>query len=241
MGRCSPPRARRAFGNATRYGSAYLDANSHRSHSVVVRGRRSFYRDRTKGIPGELHATGNLHYEWRFGKGVGSLLDRPQILAALDELAEVLHAQAVEGRVFVVGGAAMVLAFDARKATRDIDAIFEPKTKVHKAAQEVAARLGLPADWLNDAVKGYLPGTDPNAIPIFEKPGLKVTAASARYMLAMKLRAARVEQDAIDIEFLAKLLGLRTAEEVLKTGIERYGEANLPVRARYLVGQLFPE
>jgi len=135
----------------------------------------------------------------------------------------------------------MVLAFDARQATRDVDGIFEPKSEVHKAARKVAAALALPDDWLNDAVKAYVPGTDPSAIPVFEKPGLKVTAASARFMLAMKLRAARVEQDASDIEFLASLLGLRSAEEVLEVGIERYGDANLPVRARYLVDDLFME
>lgn len=167
------------------------------------------------------------------------MLDRNQILAALTALADALHESGIEGRVFVVGGAAMVLAFNARRSTRDVDAIFEPKTEVHKAAQKIAVRLGLPDDWLNDAVKGYVSGTDPSAIPVFERPGLSVTAASAPYMLAMKLRAARVEQDASDIKFLADLLGLHSAAEVLQIGIERYGEENLPVRAHYLVEELF--
>lgn len=162
-------------------------------------------------------------------------------MAALEALAFELDKRGVEGRVFVVGGAAMVLAFDARKATRDVDAIFEPKTQVHEASRKVAESLDLPDDWLNDAVKPYTPGTDPMALPIFEKPGLVVTAASARYMLAMKLRAARVELDASDIGFLADLLGLHRADEVLQVGIDRYGEQNLPVRARYLVSELFPE
>lgn len=135
----------------------------------------------------------------------------------------------------------MALAFDARRSTRDVDAVFHPKREVFRAARKVASHLGLPDDWLNDAVKGYVPGTDPSAVPVFQKPGLAVSAASARFMLAMKLRAARVEQDASDIEFLANLLGLRSAEEILEVGLERYGEANLPVRARYLVSELFSE
>lgn len=167
------------------------------------------------------------------------MLDRDQILEALQALADTLHAKDIEGRIFVVGGAAMALAFDARRSTRDVDALFHPKSEVYDAARRVASDLGLPEDWLNDAVKGYVPGVDPSAIPVFEKPGLAVSAASARFMLAMKLRAARVELDATDIEFLANLLGLRSVEEVLQVGVERFGEEGLPVRARYLVQELF--
>src|SRR5947209_3790376 len=113
------------------------------------------------------------------------MLGRQAALRALEELASVLAARGIEGRLFVVGGAAMALAFDARRMTRDIDAVFEPKAEVYHAAEDVAARLGLPDGWLNDAVKGFVPGTDPEALPIFERPGLSVSAASARFLLAM--------------------------------------------------------
>lgn len=167
------------------------------------------------------------------------MFDRGAALRALEELASVLAARGVEGRVFVVGGAAMALAFDARRMTRDIDAVLEPKAVVYDAAREVAERLGLPDDWLNDAVKGFIPGTDPDALPIFDRPGLSVAAASAAFLLAMKLRAARVEQDAGDIEFLADLLGLRTADAVLRVARDRYDIGELPPRARFLVEELF--
>ncbi len=167
------------------------------------------------------------------------MFDRDAVLRALEDLASVLASRGLEGRVFVVGGAAMTLAFDARRTTRDVDAVFEPKTAVYAAAREVAERLGLADDWLNDAVKGFVPGTDPEAVPIFERPGLAVSAASARFLLAMKLRASRVEQDADDIRFLANLLGLHTADEVLRVASERYDVDDLPPRARFLVGELF--
>jgi hypothetical protein len=166
------------------------------------------------------------------------VLDREGTLRALEELAAVLAARGVEGQIFVVGGAAMALAFDARRTTRDIDAVFEPKLAVYDAAAEVGARLDLPDDWLNDAVKGFIPGTDPEAVPIFRRPGLSVSAASARFLLAMKLRAARIELDADDIRFLANLLGLRTAAEVLAVAAERYRLEDLPPRARFLVEEL---
>lgn len=169
------------------------------------------------------------------------MLDREQILSALEALADDLHAHGIEGRLFVVGGKAMALAYDARSSTRDIDAVFHPKAEVHSAASRVAERLGLPDDWLNDAVKAYVPGTDPDDVPVFSRPGLAVAAASARFMLAMKLRAARVEQDVSDIEFLARLLGLTSASQVMSLAIERYGEKAIPERAFYLVNELFGE
>lgn len=167
------------------------------------------------------------------------MLDRDTALRALEELARVLASKGIEGRLFVVGGAAMALAFDARRMTRDIDAVFEPKSEIYRAAAEVAHALDLPDDWLNDAVKGFVPGTDPDAVPIFVRPGLAVSAASARFLLAMKLRASRAEQDVDDITFLAALLGLHTSDEVLRVVTDRYPLDELPLRARFLVEELF--
>lgn len=78
------------------------------------------------------------------------LLGREQILAVLRDLADELDRQGVRAEVFLVGGAAMTLAYDTRRTTRDIDAVFEPKGTVYEAARRVAGRHGLPEDWLND-------------------------------------------------------------------------------------------
>jgi Nucleotidyltransferase of unknown function (DUF6036) len=167
------------------------------------------------------------------------MLDRDAALHALEELASVLASKGVEGRLFLVGGAAMAIAFDARRTTRDIDAVFEPTSEIYDAAAEIAQRLDLPDDWLNDAVKGFLPGTDPEAMPVFVRPGLTVSSASARFLLAMKLRAARAEQDVGDIRFLVALLGLRSVDEILRVVTDRYDAGDLPPRARFLVEELF--
>jgi len=85
-----------------------------------------------------------------------------QILRAFRELEAVLARAGIKAEVGVVGGAAMVLAFNAREATRDVDEIFAPAARVHAAAAEVASLLDLPVDWLNDAAKGYMPAdTEP--------------------------------------------------------------------------------
>lgn len=55
----------------------------------------------------------------------------------------------------------MTFAYDTRRSTRDLDAVFEPKQTVYAAARRVADNHGLPEDWLNDAVKGFLHGEDP--------------------------------------------------------------------------------
>jgi hypothetical protein len=169
------------------------------------------------------------------------VLDRDTALAALSELASVLEKAGVEGRVYVVGGAAMLLAYGSTRSTRDIDAVFEPTEPVRASVTEVGQRLGLPDDWLNDAVKGFVPGTDPEAVPIFRRPGLEVAAASARFLLGMKLLAARVERDTDDILALARLLGLRTAPEVLAVVASLYPDRLLTPRTRFLVEELFPE
>jgi hypothetical protein len=69
--------------------------------------------------------------------------------------------------------------------------------------------------------------------------GVAVTAASARFLLAMKLRAARVEQDVDDIRFLVRLIGLQSVNEVLAVAEERYPVSDLQTRARFLVEEIF--
>jgi Nucleotidyltransferase of unknown function (DUF6036) len=78
--------------------------------------------------------------------------------ALLDDLSQELAARGARAELFLVGGAALAVAYDATRATRDLDAVFVPSDVVRQAAIAVAGREGLADDWLNDAVKGFLPG-----------------------------------------------------------------------------------
>lgn len=56
----------------------------------------------------------------------GPLLDRPAIEQAFRRLGDRLARRGVVADIYVFGGAAVALAYDARRSTRDIDAVFEP-------------------------------------------------------------------------------------------------------------------
>jgi hypothetical protein len=133
----------------------------------------------------------------------------------------------------------MALAYSARRVTRDIDAIFEPKTVIYEAARRVAERLGLPDDWLNDAVKSFLPGTDPDRRVVFSTPSLEVAAASPQYLLAMKLLASRVDQDTEDIKTLYAECGFTNADQGMNLVERYYPDHQLPPKTQFLLKELF--
>ncbi|WP_158566335.1 hypothetical protein [Micromonospora craterilacus] len=87
--------------------------------------------------------------------------------------------------IFVVGGAAMALAYDARQVTRDVDATFVPHGVVPDKARAVADGLGLPPWWLNEQASVYVSGKDdPGRRRVFDHPGLRVLAASPEHSRA---------------------------------------------------------
>ncbi|HYN41989.1 MAG TPA: hypothetical protein VE129_09450 [Thermoanaerobaculia bacterium] len=163
-----------------------------------------------------------------------------EIELAFEALDRELGRRGILGKVFVVEGAVLCLAFQARTATKDVDAWFAPATEIREAAAAVAASLDLPEDWLNDGAKAFLPQS-----PVFERwkswENLEVSVADARTLLAMKCAASRTAEDTADIRFLAGVLGLRTTEEILKIVLSFYPAERLPVRTRLLLEEVFGE
>jgi hypothetical protein len=163
---------------------------------------------------------------------------RARIVAALEALGDELTSQGTRGQIFIVGGAAMALAYSTRRVTRDIDAVFEPKAVIYRAAETVAERLDLPADWLNDGVKGFLPGPDAAARPLPEIHGLEVTTASPRYLLAMKLLAMRFGEDDDDIRVLLDQTGIKTADEALALMRALYPDREPPLKTQLFLEEI---
>lgn len=165
-------------------------------------------------------------------------MDRGEIITALTALAGELRRRGISAEMYVVGGAAIALAFDERRSTRDVDAVFEPKAAVYEAAAAVSEQHGLPGGWLNDAVKGFLAGDDPAAAPVLDLPGLRCLAASPETLLALKVLAHRVGEDEDDLRLLASELGLESADRVLAVAERTYGD-RLDPAARFFVEQVF--
>ncbi|MGO9294519.1 MAG: hypothetical protein ACLP52_11715 [Streptosporangiaceae bacterium] len=109
------------------------------------------------------------------------LLGRAGLERAFTALGERLARRGVVADIFVVGGAAMALAYDAARVTRDVDAGFVPHGIVVEEARRVADDLGLPACWLNEQATVYIAGKDdPGRRRVFDHPGLPVMAAFPR-------------------------------------------------------------
>lgn len=78
------------------------------------------------------------------------LLGRAELERAFSALGDRLFRRGVVADLFIVGGAAMALAYDADRVTRDVDATFLPHGIVVEEARNVAEAMGLPPWWLND-------------------------------------------------------------------------------------------
>ncbi len=172
----------------------------------------------------------------------GPRLTRSEILRLLDLLNAELAAEGVQGELYLVGGAVMCLALDARHATRDLDGYFRPTRAIRQAAGRVAARAGVPDDWLNDAVKGFLsPRGDFD--PYLDLDHLKVFVARPAYLLAMKCAAMRLGEefrDLEDVRYLLRHLNVTRVDEALAI-VTRYFEAErLPAKTRLALEELLP-
>jgi hypothetical protein len=167
------------------------------------------------------------------------LLDRRAIEEAFRRLGDRLAGRGVIADIYVFRGAAMALAYDARRTTRDIDAVFHPHGVVLDEARAVADELGLPGWWLNEQASVYVaPGGDAAAPRVFDHPGLRVSAASPEHLLAMKVLAAR-RRDAEDIRFLIERLKLTSAEDVLALCRYVFPDEDVPGRARLVLDDVF--
>ena len=153
-----------------------------------------------------------------------------------------LATQGVDGELYLVGGAVMCLALDARESTRDVDGFFQPTKVVREAARRVAARAGVPDTWLNDAVKGFLSSRG-SFEPYLELPNLKVFVARPAYLLAMKCAALRLGEefhDLEDVRFLLRYLDISTVEEALAVVTRYFDERQLRPKTRLALEELLP-
>lgn len=140
-----------------------------------------------------------------------------------------------------MGGAVRVLKFNARLATRDVDAVIlapYPASHVRVLVARVTERLGWPADWRNDGAKGFV-GADVHGKMLFAAPGITVRCPPTPQMLALKLSAWRDDVDIADAEVV--LRAMVGAREVLWSEVAAYLPRGQALKAQDAFDPLWEE
>ncbi|MXY25115.1 MAG: nucleotidyl transferase [Acidobacteria bacterium] len=167
-------------------------------------------------------------------------LDRERLVKLFDELSAELRFSRTRAQIYIVGGAAMSLAFDRERTTRDVDARIDAgHPRLVEAVRKVGRRHGLGDTWLNDEATTATPrAADGRAETVYQSRHLTVTGASAKHLLAMKLLAAR-GKDREDIAVLCKHLGLKRPEEALRIYRDLFPDEKIKNRAREFLDLAF--
>ena len=163
---------------------------------------------------------------------MSAAFDRNSLLAAFDRIGAVASSNGAMLDLVIYGGSALLLASNFRFATEDVDmAQIDDQWPewLRREVEAIARDNGWSADWLNDAVQFHLSpladrqadhvefGTFPRGSP----PGLRVAVPSLRYMLALKLKAMRIndpikgEQETTDIRNLLHAGEVTTIEQAI--------------------------
>lgn len=165
-------------------------------------------------------------------------LTASDIRQAFDALSAELSASDRLAQIAITGGAALVLLFNARETTKDVDAYFvQPDPPIlREAAARVARELALPEDWLNDAAKGYFVAISEGAT-VYESASLIVRAVTIEQLLAMKLAAWRDAIDRGDARLLlAEMQGTR---DEIWSSVRQFVPAQYADKASYAFDDLW--
>ncbi|CAN5705763.1 DUF6036 family nucleotidyltransferase [soil metagenome] len=174
-------------------------------------------------------------------------MTKKEILLALETLNERLAASDTKAEISLYGGTSMVLAFNARLSTRDVDAVFHPKQIVRKAAESVAEELQIEKSWLNDGVKGFLSeNADLTEQDLPQYTHLQVTRPTASYLLAMKCMAARApgydtKGDREDIMFLLRRLKISTEKSAFDLVEQYYPRERIAPKTNFMILECLAE
>jgi len=143
------------------------------------------------------------------------------VVARLRRLSDDLGRQEAEAELCRVGGAVIVLCFNALPSTRRITALFRPESIVREAAARLAEQEGLTPDWLNDAARQLVPAPGLSA-PFLEAPNLRVFSARGDYVFAMKCASLGFETDQeerrrieADLRYLLRYLDIHRVNDAM--------------------------
>jgi hypothetical protein len=164
---------------------------------------------------------------------MAAAFDRDALLDAFDQIGRAAVRAGTKLQIAVYGGSALMLASNFRFATEDVDVSqLEHPLPGWLAAvvHETAEQNRWQDDWFNDGVAFHLSSLADRSIDHLEfgtfprdgtPPGLAVSVPSAEYLLALKLKAARIldplrgETERLDILNLMQVVGIATVEDAV--------------------------
>ena len=159
--------------------------------------------------------------------------DRDALLDAFDRIGRAAALAGTKLQIAVYEGSALMLASNFRFATEDVDVseLEHPLPGwLATVVDEIAKENGWLSDWFNDGVAFHLSPLADRALDHLEfgtfprdgtPPGLAVSVPSAEYLLALKLKAARVtdplrgETERLEILNLMQVVGISTVEDAI--------------------------
>jgi hypothetical protein len=169
-------------------------------------------------------------------------LTSPELRRLFMLLSDELGRGDIKGELYLVGGAVMCLAYAARPSTQDVDALFQPASEIRQAAARVAIQAALPADWLNDSVKGFM-SAQAEFASFLELPNLRVLVAQPEYLLAMKCLVFRIGaefHDEDDVRYLLRQLDIQSHDQALAVITRYYPLERFPQKTLYALAELLP-
>ncbi|MEX6507316.1 hypothetical protein [Jiella sp. M17.18] len=181
------------------------------------------------------------------------MLDRARLIEAFRRLGQDLSRRGLFIEIAVYGGSAIMMQFEWRRSTRDVDAIVREgydEAALAPSVLAVAEQMALDPGWLNDAVGMFTPLAESDDLfeiagtyPDSGIPGLRVLTATPRYLLALKLQAMRSvdrgEWDVNDARALAAHLGITSEAELHDLYVAIHGERP-PAEAAFRFRSVLP-
>lgn len=166
------------------------------------------------------------------------MLDRQRLKLAFELLGQDLARRKVFVEIAVYGASSLILQFESRRTTEDVDAVVRQgydEALLAPSVADVADRMDLAPDWLNNAVGMFTPLVEDDALftlsgtyPSGDRPGLRVLLAKPHYLLAMKLLALasldRGDKDLLDARALATALGVADVVELQRLYVSIHGD-----------------
>lgn len=164
------------------------------------------------------------------------ILTKADILAGLTRLSELAQRENIILEISLYAGTLMLLAYDSRRTTKDVDAIVRPPEVGRRLAAKVAWEMGWHDDWLNDDVRFFVSSVETRQLwkpPGLNAPHLKISRPTAKYLLAMKVMACRkaipgYSGDETDVAFLLKKMAIKISAEVERIVDQYFPDTDLP-------------